>query len=279
MVQFTAGIFPAPPTYAYGRQSNGPVWVEYLAADLKLQNGLSNYAVVGALTKPASGFPTGNVWSETFPGLEGTDVASQVLDYLRDAGGAADPAALYIVEGGSNDFPRVQDPSVIIAHLLESMVTLESRGAKHIVVVNLPDIGKTPRVILGERLGLLPPGTAAYVSSVCALLNQALSAALPNYTFPGVTVTVADTYGFINRVAANPATFGLVDVQQPFLLFGSGGNPAQWLFWDDLHPTTRGHAIFAGDVRQSLVRSYSAGNPEGKGAINSLNGLVAAPGR
>jgi len=279
MVRLTNGLFPAPPNYAFGRESNGPVWVEYLANRLGLADKIANYAVAGAMTKPAPGFPTGNVYSDTFGGLEGTDVSAQVLDYLRDSNGAADPAALFILEGGSNDFQNVADPRVIVANLLESLVTLELSGARHIILVNLPDLGKAPRVILGEQSGVFPPGTAAFVSSVCAQLNQALTSSLPLYTSPGVTITIADAYGFIDEVAANPAAFGFVNVQEPFLVFGAGGNPDTWLFWDDLHPTTRGHAIFSGKVVVSLVRSYSPGQGNvGNGAINGLNGLVKARG-
>src|SRR4051812_28226716 len=105
LTRLTNGAFPNAPTFTYGRQTNGPVWVEYLAEDLGLANKLLNYAVVGAMTKPAPGFPTGNVWSDTYTGLEGTDVASQVSEFAADVRGHADPCALYVLEGGSNDFP------------------------------------------------------------------------------------------------------------------------------------------------------------------------------
>lgn len=280
MLQFTNGVFPAPPLYAPGRQSNGPVWVEYLASRLGLADKIVNYAVVGAMTKATPEIPTGNVWSNTFAGLEGTDVATQVLDYLADVNGTADPDALYILEGGSNDFPRLANPGDLVANLLESLVALEMGGARHIIVVNLPDLGKTPRVILGERLGELPPGTGQFVSAACAQLNQALVTALPIYTLSGVTITLGDAYAFISQAAANPAAFGFTNVQEPFLLFGNSADPAEWLFWDDLHPTTRGHELFAEQVTESLVRRYSPGKGRlGKGAINSLKGLVHAQAR
>ena len=63
MAAFTGGAFPNAPVYVYGRQSNGPLWVEYLASRLGMANNLDNYAVVGAMTAPAPGYPTGNVWS------------------------------------------------------------------------------------------------------------------------------------------------------------------------------------------------------------------------
>lgn len=265
MVQFTGGVFPNAATgYAYGRQSNGPVWVEYLARRLGMANQLVNYAVVGAMTKPAPGFPTGNVWSDTFPGLEGTDVATQVLDYLADAGGAADRNALYILEGGANDFPRVADPAVIISNLVGALMTLEARGARHILLVNLPDIGKTPRVILGEMFQVLPVGFAGYLSAVCTQLNQALVAVVATVSSPDATITLANLDGFMDIVTANPSDYGLVEVQMPYLLFGASADPATWLFWDDLHPTTRGHEIFAEQALSDMIDSYSRTNGSGK---------------
>lgn len=264
MVQFTAGVFPNAPTYAYGRQSNGPVWVEYLARRLGLADETINYAVVGAMTKPAPGFPTGNVWSDTFPGLEGTDVATQVRDYLTEAHGMADADALYVLEGGANDFPRVADPAVIISNLMESLLTLEAGGARHILLVNLPDIGKTPRVILGEMFGLLPVGTAGYLSAVCDQLNVALLGAVVAASSSAATVTLADINGFVEIVAANPSAYGLVEVQMPYLMLGAGADPATWLFWDDLHPTTRGHQIFAEQALSDMIDRYSTTKGNGK---------------
>jgi outer membrane lipase/esterase len=281
MVQFTGGAFPNAPTYTYGRQTNGQVWVEYVAARLGMADKVVNYAVVGAMTKPTAGFPTGNVWSDVFPGLEGTDVLSQVGDYLTDANGAADPAALYVLEGGANDFPRVADPRVIVFNLVQCLLALEQSGAKHIMFVNLPDIGKTPRVILGEQMGLLPAGTAAFVSGACNQLNQALAGAAAAVSPADVTLTIADIYGFMGAVTQNPAAYGFVEVQLPYLLAGANADPATWLFWDDLHPTTRGHEVLAERAISELLETYSPSNGKAsaQGAVNALRGLVRSPRR
>ncbi len=265
LTRLTGGVFPNAPTYTYGRQTNGPVWVEYLAHDLGLANKILNYAVVGAMTKPAPGFPTGNVWSDTYSGLEGTDVASQVKEYGIDSHERADPCALFILEGGANDFPRVQDPSVIVANLIDSLIALEKMGARHILVVNLPDIGKTPRVILAERLGYVPPGSGAFYSGACAQLNQALAGAVAQVTPQSVTITFADTYGFMNKVEANPAAYNIFEAQMPWLMFGAGTDPVEWFFWDDLHPTTRGYEIFADQVVDELIRVYRTRHSNGFG--------------
>lgn len=280
MVQLTGGVFPNTPSYTYGRCSNGPVWVEYFAARLKMSDKLVNYAVVGALTAPAPGFPTGNVWSDTFTGLEGTDVTSQVQHYLTDAAGVADPNALYILEGGSNDFPRVANPAVIVQNLALCFAALEQHGAKHVLVVTLPDLGKTARMYLAESTGAVPPGTAVFVSGVCAQLNQALVATIGSITAADVSVTYADMYAFLDTIVANPSNFGFVNVQLPYLLFGNGADPATWLFWDDVHPTTRADQMFAETAVSALIATYSPRNGQGNGPglVNSLNGLVRRNG-
>jgi outer membrane lipase/esterase len=216
------------------------------------------------------------VWSDTFSGLEGTDVASQVLDYLTDSGGTADPNALHILEGGANDFPRVANPAVIVQNLVTSFLTLQQHGARHVVIVLLPDLGKTPRLIIAEQMGQVPPGTAATVSAACAQLNQALKTNVNALTASAVTVTYADMYQFVDVVAAHPKLFGFVNVQMPYLLYGNGTDPNTWLFWDDVHPTTRGHQLFADDVALSLVLSYlpRKGHGHGPGLLECLNGLV-----
>jgi phospholipase/lecithinase/hemolysin len=280
MVQFTGGVFPAPPNYAYGRQSNGPVWVEYFAQRLELTDRVENYAVVGALLKPRPGYGS-NAWSDTFSGLDGTDVTSQIIDFLSESNWQADPRALYVLEGGANDFFRLDDKAVIVADTLQALVMLEMYGAKHIVLVNMPDWGRTPRVIMSYKLGLLPPGvTPAMVSAGCAAFNQAVLAYLPGCTFPGVKITTADMYQFLGVASASVNPYGFTHTEDACLLFGGPTNPDEWLFWDDIHPTTRGHEYFSNFVIESLVRTYSPGKGHlGNGEVESLNGLVNAPGR
>ena len=91
------GIPPDPPYYQ-GRSSNGPLWVEYIAPQLKLNSDVVvNHAWVGAKTGRENVFddlplpPT-----VSLPGLlDAVDMFS--------ASGEVDPKALYIVWIGSND--------------------------------------------------------------------------------------------------------------------------------------------------------------------------------
>jgi phospholipase/lecithinase/hemolysin len=82
-------------------------------------------------------------------------------------------------------------------------------------------------------------------------------------------------------VTQNPAAYGFVEVQLPYLLAGGGADPATWLFWDDLHPTTRGHEVLAERAISELLQTYSPSNGKAnaQGAVNALRGLVRSPRR
>ncbi len=73
---------------------------------------------------------------------------------------------------------------------------------------------------------------------------------------PAVTTYEFDLNSLLSRVLADPAGFNLVNVTSsaaPGLSPGASSyntnqivpNPNQYLFWDDLHPTTAIHAVFA----------------------------------
>lgn len=139
------GVPPAPYYYA-GRTSNGPLWVEYLAPAMGMAyNPADNFAWAGANTG------TLNV----FPGLEGTGMLDQLEEYLDGPPSPAWSRVLktYVVFGGSNDFIRIlsggEDPFDVIpeavANIAVIVQSLQNSGARQIVVVDLPDIGLTPR--------------------------------------------------------------------------------------------------------------------------------------
>lgn len=230
------GIPPAP--YFNGRTSNGPLWVEYLAPRLRLAyDPLDNFSWAGANTGRRN----------VFTGLPGMlDETDEFLGLLRHK---ADKKALYVVFGGSNDFIRIlvggEDPMIVIpeavANLVRIVTTLEAAGADHIVVVDLPDIGLTPRARLAG------PAVAAGATFLSATFNGLLDQALDGLSFPVIRVS---SFQLLNAMVANPAAFGLTNVT------GQGiadiANADTYLFWDDIHPTTRAHRYLAGAVFDAL---------------------------
>lgn len=221
--------------YFQGRVSNGFVWVEYLAWGLRLrQRSVENYAYAGATTgrdneNDIPGFAE-------FPGLQ-----DQIDEFTAKLNGRrADKRALFVVWAGANDFfVATGSPEETIATGVTNTVIavqrLRSLGAKHILVVNLPDLGLTPYGRSVDPVGL---------SFVSAAYNFALDAALNDLESAGIETIRLDSAGILQDLAATPWRFGFTNVADAFYP-ALVGNPSRFLFWDSVHPTTRGHFIIA----------------------------------
>lgn len=235
----TNNAFPASPPYFQGRVSNGPIWVDSLEQQLNLP--VINFAIAGATT----GFD--NVNDDLAPGLNLDGMGDQLNTYLDQQ--AVDSGALYIVWGGSNNFLQLPaDPvaavGTSVTELVTLVATLSTLGAKHILVVNLPDLGLTPRLV----------GTPvqADASALTVAFNQALVAELSKLS---IDITEADVFTVLNQVAAAPNNFGLSVVDKKcldFITLLPCNNPDQYFFWDDIHPTTVGHSIIADQIISAI---------------------------
>ena len=251
--------FPPDPPYFQGRISNGPVWIEEMAGRLDLPLSLvNNFSVAGATTSSA------NV-NESTLGTDLPGLADELQQYLAGLNGQpADPNALYVVWAGANDFfLPFTDPAVVIGQAVTNLATtvgtLQAVGAQHILVVNLPDLGLTP---YADSIG-----QAAQLTALSAAFNSALQAALAG---PELRATFIDIFSTFQNVVANPATFGLTNVTDAaFNGAAVVGNPADYLFWDSVHPTAAGHQLIA----EAMLDAISS---EGEVAI-TVAGATTTP--
>jgi phospholipase/lecithinase/hemolysin len=256
----TQGAIPPDPYYQ-GRFSNGPVWVEYLANDLGLTpNPSTNFAFGGATT----GFD--NIGLATLPGLQ------QQINSFTAANKSADPNALYILWAGTNDyldyfFGEVPNPTQTVANLSGAVKALAAVGAKDIMVVNLPDLGKFP-VTGGDRQisSVLSTLTSEHDSTLSANLNL-----LSQQLNPDVNIISFDVNSLFSRIIANPEEFGFTDVTDSCIGDLSvvpvnvptkpvACTPDKFLFWDSVHPTTTTHKII-GDFAFSVLEPTSVPEP------------------
>jgi len=207
-----------------------------------------------------------------FPGL-----LDQLDEFIADCGpGGADRDALHVVWAGANDFVLLADtggdPAETIANgvanLASVVQTLAGAGARHIIVLNVPDIGLTPLAsYTGESEGL---------SYLVALYNQALDQVLNQLEIAGIPTIRVATDAALQSMVTMPELYGFTNVADPYLFVG--GNVDSFVFFDILHPTTIAHSVLANEAIASLSEFYFPieSNLRGQQRVHALHGLIQA---
>jgi phospholipase/lecithinase/hemolysin len=251
------------------------VMVEHLGARLGLDPlvpatlGGTNYAWGLAET----GFAPADLGNGTTPGT-----GLQVASYLANPALTISPDTLFVVWAGSNDLVNAATPEDIVAaeatasaNLALQISALLDAGAKNLLWVNLPDLSLTPFGLFST-----PDITDQLHASSLQFRNdwsnslQQLRALHSDASIVGV-----DAYAFMHDVVSNPSLYGLTNVTDSAQGYDSV-NPDEYLFWDSLHPTSRGHSLFADYAFQQLHPV-----PEPSGSVYllvSLLGLIAYRG-
>ncbi|MGE5790164.1 MAG: SGNH/GDSL hydrolase family protein [Syntrophaceae bacterium] len=243
-------LIPGSP-YAKGGHhfSNGATWIEQLARPLGLAGSVrpafvgsgNNYAVGGA---------------RAYEDGVNVNLPYQVNAFLDKSGGVAPSDALYVVEFGSNDIrDAFENPAVLTAALVsirDNIILLHGKGARMFLVCNAPDIGLTPAILS------LGPGASAAATALTIAFNaglDGLTAALAG--LPGIEMAKLDVYGLLHDIVAYPGSFDLTVVDTacvtPNVPPFKCKKPDEYLFWDGIHPTRAGHAIFAEGAASVLL--------------------------
>ena len=238
------GFVPPFFPYSSGRYSNGPVWVEQLASSLGLSAapslaGGANFAFGGATTGPSgSSFPF--------------SLRDQVSTYLGGTGGSAPSGNLYVVVGGGNDareaFARAAgggNPAPLVAAYASNigaiLAQLEAGGADHILLADVPDIGKLPEEqALGPQAAVLATAIATAFNNVLSITLAQLRVAIPD------DIQLLDLFGLQNQLFSDPTSLGFSDATSTCAFSAACiADPAGVFYWDGIHPTTSGHAAIA----------------------------------
>jgi phospholipase/lecithinase/hemolysin len=230
----SGGTIPMSPPYFNGRFSNGQLAVEYLANTLHAP--LTSFAWGGATTGIGNSGDGGTQTSFGIFGLPGME--TQVAGTLGSIPSFLIPTSLFVVWGGPDDFISGGTVQQGVIDMLTIVGALQLAGAQHILVPGMADLSLTPKYY-GD------PSAAAFSFA----FDQALQANLPK------GVTYFDTLGFMHYVVNNPGLFGFNNVNQPCLVdvtVKPCGNPDQYLFWDDLHPTTAADQILAAQFANAV---------------------------
>jgi phospholipase/lecithinase/hemolysin len=249
-------------------QTAGEDIVVYGESDMILVDGGGNDAadLVGAYLGAASGAPGATAY-RNFLLQQLTPAAADAA--LAQPNGAAVAAGLYM--------QRLADTfhSAIRRHVLD-------RGARRVVVLNMPDITLTPRfqaVLAGVRAAN-GADAAAQLQAAIQQWIMAFNTQLATRIGDDERVVVVDFYGTFTAQVANPADFGLDNATTPACpavgVDGQGlptydfptctsaaldqdppaGETAgwwrSWLFSDGFHPTPYGHALLADAILDAV---------------------------
>jgi phospholipase/lecithinase/hemolysin len=261
--EVSGGLLPTPFIYSDGRFTNGKVWVQDLAKELGL--GTVKASLDGGRDFAYGGAETGG---ETLHGVEPIDLPSQLVQFLAD-----DPHpvanALYTLSIGGNDVidaisAYANNPSGATTDITEAVANetsfvgeLALDGAKNFVILNVPDLGKTPE----EK------GDAAVATKLSALYDSDLATSLQALMQKdGINITLVDTFTLIDDAVADPAKYGLTNVTTPVWtgnfydpfsghLNAQGAEQNKYLFFDHLHPTAAGHLAVANLAYHDLVKA------------------------
>ena len=262
--RFTDGFDTQPPA-----QNFTGVWVEQLASMFPSRpeikdslDGGTNYAyglaTTGSGTRPFTFGPANSL------SVDVNNMGQQITDYL-----ATSPKitrkTLFVLWGGAIDLLNATSSGDVVQAAINQSLNVQrliNAGATQFIIPNLPPLGLVPR--LNGSSATSVPATQASI-----LFNQVLAEGLaivrllnPN---PSLRITQLDVFTLFERVTSSPSTYSLLNVtgsSQGNVLV----NPDTYLFWDDLHPTTKGHAILADAADQMLEAEKCRNEGQGQGS-------------
>lgn len=307
-----------PKPYWRGHFSNGRVWDENLAKsmglDLQDESQYLNRAFGGSWAVTYDHKFT--LWrlirhpidsiNELINGkLVPPSLGLVVEAYLMERRYQANPNTLYFVFSGGNDYinalhyednynESVMDDYVanIINSINKASQKLLSSGAKHLVLVAMPDVGASPRFNKRADYYILSDAVRLHNKRLLDLKDELSEA------YPKASITYIDTASMLNDAIENPAKYDLENVtdactnivldntmyslkpieghpfannavleyvqqyayrDQSFIAdetnFTVCNNPDKYLFWDIIHPTAKVHRVLSEKICKILQDS------------------------
>lgn len=247
--------FPSDP-YFEGRFSNGKVWIELLAEQYFSDDPLGHlldYAFGGA-----------GVLSEEDddPELEQFTLRREVDHYFMDHHDMADPNSLYVFWIGSNNYLAAAEDddkeatlSKVISGIKRDVQRLIDKGAEHVLLVSLPDLGMTPAAADSNMWRNWHLYSVAHNAELYQYLQELKGA------YPEKQWLYFDVYALFTEALMNPEKHGFssdkllstcYDSEDDALPESSTIEPLTdkhtcngYLFFDPVHPTALVHKMLA----------------------------------
>ncbi|CEG58579.1 GDSL family lysophospholipase PlaA [Legionella fallonii] len=261
LYEFMKHQLPQSPPYFEGRFSNGPVWIEHLTASYfpkDPQSHLLDYAFGGSGVSDDDGD-------------DALFTLKREMDNYFDDYKEANADSLYVVWIGANNYLGMpseveQTLKQVNTGIARGLDRLVQKGAKHILLLNIPDLGRTPAAY--------EFGSADVFSYFSTQHNKSLNETIADLKqkYPDIewlffdlnrafddVLEHAGEYGFnnitetcVNSVVddlTNKSVLNIVARTQPKI--GSDACDG-YLFFDLVHPTALAHKILSEKARVML---------------------------
>jgi phospholipase/lecithinase/hemolysin len=256
---------PVSPPYHKGRFSNGPVWVEILAQQYfgaKNQSKMFyDYACGGAVVDLSE--------EDDFSTFT---LQGQISTYLLANDDKADKDTLFVIWVGSNNYLALDESSMdtapIIAKINQQIQKLLDKGAKHFLIVSVPDLGKVPYAPMYNAIELLTELSLKHNRELLASFNS----------FRDKNPTVKWSYFEVNIIHENikagkipitnvtdSCTDSLepnMDTKAPTFLKRIANHTTRptkncddYLFFDEVHPTALAHKVMANYIKELMLKN------------------------
>ncbi len=281
--EFFHDRIPVSPPYWYGRFSNGPVWTDYIAKHFIIKNLSEGGATLVDYSK----------YSHAITYLYITFLGEEVSHFLKQDEFL--PTDLIIIWLGGNDYmayhwTSLESVSRAVRELYLEIMRIRYKGAKHVLVINLPDLGSTPLAEQEDNRELL--------HQITLLHNQSIEDTLLS-AFPSEFIRIYDAYTMFNKILMLPSDYGFTDTTSPCysgsqwrnkpplsqpsefhknnaleenIRINNSGIPKHdsantpscegMLFFDALHPTTLAHKFISEKLIQFIEENYPVDQKE-----------------
>ena len=244
------GLMPAGASVQF---SDGPVWAELVGAT-------GNFAFGGARATGGGALPPDfasqiSLFEGYVGGATGTSDlaavwfgANDLFAAIRDAAGAASLAEATAIIGGAA-FNAAQA-------IGDGIERLAADGFETFAVFNLPALELTPAFL--DDPDTIEDDLRSFAAQAATdAFNQFL--ALEIASLGALDVVSIDVDALFSDVRQNSEAFGITNVDDPCVVFGDGvfsvcADPASYLFFDAVHPSSTAHAAIAEAFTDALGR-------------------------
>lgn len=194
------------------------------------------------------------------------NIGQQITDYL-DTHPKITDKTLFIVWGGANDILTATSEDDIIDAGINQTLNIQrliDAGATQFIVPNLPPLGLVPR-LNGS------PTTSVPATEGTELYNEVLAGGIDLlrslHRHEHLQLSELDVYALFNKIVAAPDEYSLANVTDSSQ--ATAIDPDTYLFWDSLHPTTRGHDILAVAAAKVLERAECGSDSAERSVTNT----------